>query len=427
MARSAEQSGGSASAGFKAVGAMVFVVAMALVVLLLVSARPGPEPFDPRSGQPSGARGLVLTLQSAGANVDDTRTVPGIDEVGVQRVLVLEDRLNDQQRTDLLNYVEAGGIVVVADPASSLHGGSGLDGGALEVRSPPSGANRSNVRTESNVTAGACTIGALAELRGVYVPNGVLFPVGPDEPQCLTTELPTTDFTGHSFVIVREIGAGLIIGLGDNEPFINRNLRRADNAGLAVVLLVPERDVNVTFLLGSDATQSVQDVGAGDDTLRDLVPTWVWMSITLSAIAFVLFAVSRSARVGRLVIEPIATPIAGSELVSATGNLMQRAGHSSHAGWLLLEHLHCDLCRTHGIDVAAPIADLDRAVAQRSGILEGDVDAVLRRTVKDAAGLINLTVTIDKLRHQVFGPPDVMPASLTDTNISPTEEKVTTP
>ncbi|MFT6293274.1 MAG: hypothetical protein ACJAR2_003896 [Ilumatobacter sp.] len=228
-------------------------------------------------------------------------------------------------------------------------------------------------------------------------------------------------------MIVREIGAGLIIGLGDNEPFINRNLRRADNAGLAVVLLVPERDVNVTFLLGSDASQSVQDVGSGDDTLRDLVPTWVWMSITLSAIAFVLFAVSRSARVGRLVVEPIATPIAGSELVSATGNLMQRAGHSSHAGWLLLEHLHGDLCRTHGIDVAAPIADLDRAVAQRSGILEGDVDAVLRRTVKDAAGLINLTCTIDKLRHQVFGQPDAMAASLTDTNISPTDERVTTP
>lgn len=426
MARSAEQGGGSASAGVKAIGAMVFVVAMALVVLLLVSARPGPEPFDPRSGQPSGARGLVLTLQSAGANVDDTRTVPVVDQVGQGRVLVLEDRLNDQQRTDLLDYVDSGGVVVVADPDSSLHGGSGIDGGALEVAGPSIGGFRTDVLTESNVRAGGCTIGALAEMRGVYVPAGVLFPVGPDDLQCLTTEGNSTDFSGHSFVIVRNFGAGLIIGLGDNEPFINRHLRRADNAGLAVSLLVPERGANVTFLLGSDASQSIQDVGSGDDTLRDLVPTWVWMAITLSAIAFVVFAVSRSTRVGRIVAEPIASPIAGSELVSATGNLMQRAGHASRAGWLLLEHLHRDLCRAHGVDVAASLADLDRAVTLRSGTQAGEVESVLRRTVNDAAGLIDLTSTIDRLRRQVFGQADAHTTSQTDANISPTDQRVTT-
>jgi hypothetical protein len=427
MARSAEPSGASASAGLKAVGAMVFVVAMALVVLLLVSARPGPEPFDPRSGQPSGARGLVLTLQSAGANVSDTRTVPGPDQVGEQRVLVLEDRLNDQQRTELLTFVDGGGVVVVADPDSSLHGGAGVDGGALEIVARPTGADRSDVLFESNVTAGDCTIGALAQMRGVYVPDGVLFPVGPDEEQCLTTAVSAGDDTGHSFVIVREIGSGLIVGLGDNEPFINRHLRRADNAGLAVALLVPERDTNVTFLLGSDASQSVQDVGSGDDTLRDLVPTWVWMAITLGAVAFVVFAISRSTRVGRLVVEPIASPIAGSELVSATGNLMQRAGHASRAGWLLLEHLHRDLCRAHGIDIAASLADLDRAVAHRSGTREGEVEDVLRQTVSSAEGLLDLTATIDRLRRQVFGHADRQFTSQTDSNSSPTDERVTTP
>jgi hypothetical protein len=157
------------------------------------------------------------------------------------------------------------------------------------------------------------------------------------------------------------------------------------------------------------------------------VPTWVWMSITLNAIAFVIFAVSRSVRVGRLVAEPIATPIAGSELVSATGNLMQRAGHASRAGWLLLEHLHRDLCRAHGVALAAPLADLDRAVALRSGTQEGVVDDVLRRTVNDAAGLSDLTAAIDRLRRQVFGRPGVHTNSQTEANISPTDQRVTTP
>ena len=138
MARAAASGSGDAP-GVKAVGAMVFVVVMALVVLLLIRARPAPEPFDPRSGQPSGARGLVLTMQAAGGDVTDTRSVPGIVDVDTARVLVLEDRLDDQQRAELLDFVEAGGIAVVADPGSALHGGSGLDGGATPVESPTTG------------------------------------------------------------------------------------------------------------------------------------------------------------------------------------------------------------------------------------------------------------------------------------------------
>ncbi len=268
---------------------------------------------------------------------------------------------------------------------------------------------------ERNVAPGTCTIGALAELRGVLVPNGVLFPVGPDEAQCFT-DPKGVDAANHSFVITREFGSGLIIGLGDNDAFTNTNLRLADNAGLAVSLLVPTVGSDVTFLIGRGASTTVSDVGSGDDTLRDLVPTWVWMSAVLGAVAFVVFAISRSVREGRIVVEPIATPIAGSELVSATGNLMQRAGHASRAGWLLQSRLHRDLCRVHRIDLAAPLADLDRAVSQRSGIAPGETEHLLRRTVGDSSGLHQLTDAIDQMRRIVFGD-DRQPA--------PTDERVT--
>ncbi len=408
MARSAVSGSGVASAGAKAVAAIVFVVVMALVVLLIVRARPAPEPFDPRSGQPSGARGLVLTLQAAGGDVVDTRDVPLPEDNARVRVLVLEDRLDDAQRDELLDFVAAGGVAVVADPDSTLHGGSGLDGGATPVTGN-GGSQRRDVDDEANVLVGTCNVAALAGLRGVFVPDGVLFPVGPDEPQCFTG-------TGTSFVIVREFGDGLIVGLGDNEPFVNRHLRRADNAGVLVTLLVPERGSDVAVLVGRGASPRVQDVGSGDETLRDLVPPWVWMSLALGAVAFVVFAISRSARVGRIVDEPLAAPIAGSELVSATGNLMQRAGHASRAGWLLLEQLHRDLCRAHGVDLAAPLTELDRAVAHRSGTPVGEIEFLLRRTVGDAAGLADLTESIDRVRRQV----------LADTNPNLRDERVTT-
>ncbi len=417
MARTATQSAG-ASGGVKAVGAMVFVLAMALVVLLLVRARPASEPYDPRSGQPDGARGLVLTLQDAGADVDSTREVPLPDRVASERILILEDRLDDEQRNAVLDFVEAGGVVVVADPSSSLHGGSDVDGGAIPVSGSSLAPERRDAAAERNVSPGRCTIAALGELRGVFVPSGVLFPVGPTEPQCFT-DAPGA--ANHSFVIVREFGAGLIVGLGDNDAFVNRSLRRSDNAGVMVSLLVPTRDTDVAFVTGRGASPTVSDVGGGDDTLRDLVPTWAWMSLVLGAVAFVVFAVSRSAREGRIVSEPVAAPIAGSELVSATGNLMQRAGHASRAGWLLMSRLHRDLCQAHGVDVNAPLADLDRAVAERSGVPPGETEHLLRRTASDNASLVSLTGSIDQMRQQVFGD-----SITSDSTTAPTDERVTT-
>ena len=420
MARSAVSGSGGASAGVKGAAALIFVIVMALVVLLLVRARPAPEPFDPRSGQPNGARGLVLTLQAAGADVVDSRDVPFPEENGNVRVLVMEDRLDDEQRDRLLDFAEAGGVVVVADPGSTLHGGSGVDGGATPIVED-TGGERRDVDDEANVFSGRCNIDALVDLRGVFVRDGVLFPVGPNEPQCFTDAVSGDGST--AFVIVRNFGAGLIVGVGDNESFTNRYLRRADNAGVLVSLLVPERGSDVTFLVGRGASQRVEDVGSGDETLRDLVPTWVWMSLVLGAVAFVVFAVSRSARVGRIVDEPLAAPIAGSELVSATGNLMQRAGHSSRAGWLLLEQLHRDLCRAHGVDIAAPLGELDRAVAQRSGTPVGEIEHLLRRTVSETTGLADLTANIDRVRREVFGDP----SRPTDQNPQSRDERVSTP
>lgn len=423
MTRLASQGSGAGS-GVRAVGAMVFVIVMALVVLLLVRARPASEPFDPRSGQPDGARGLVLTLQDAGADVRDARDVPDIDRVGSERLLVLEDRLDDEQRDAVLDFAEAGGVVVVADPESTLHGGSDTDGGSVEVFGDATDGERRDVEQERNVAPGRCTIGALTDLRGVFVPNGLLFPVGPSEVQCFTDPIGQ-DANNHSFVIVREFGDGLIIGLGDNDAFVNRSLRRADNSGLMATLLVPTRDSDVVFVIGRGANPTVRDVGSGDDTLRDLVPRWAWMSLLLGAVAFVVFAISRSAREGRIVSEPIATPIAGSELVSATGNLMQRAGHASRAGWLLLSRLHRDLCHAHGVDVNAPLADLDRAVSDRSGVAPGETEFLLRRTVSDNSSLVELTAAIDRMRQQVFGEPAVT-ATDSPGSTDSTEERVTT-
>ncbi len=383
---------GNVGAGKGLLAALV-VVGTALALLLIVRARPAPDPFDPRSSAADGATALVVLLERSGGDVSITRSAPapGTDT----RLLVIDDRLDDEQRGGALDFVEAGGLAVVADPASTLHGGPQADGGSTVVSGRALPADRLPVGVESNVATGTCSVGALEQLRGLYVPDGLLFPVGPAEPQCFGDD-------GHSFVIVRNIGDGIVVGLGDNEILVNRHLRRADNAGLATALLTPTGQSSVTILLGTGTATSVADVGEGEETLIDLVPPWVWMVLVLCALGFVVFAVSRSVRVGAVLDEPLVTPRAGSELVAATGNLMQRAKHTGRAGWLLQTRLHRDLCTELHIDLAAPLADLDRAVAERSTIAPGATEHLLRQTATDDSQLLALSGHIDRIRKDVL-------------------------
>jgi len=71
-----------------------------------------------------GASAAVLLLQKYGATVSITSQPPSAADAsrGV-RVLVIADRLSAEQRSSLLAFVGAGGIAIVADPASTLPGG----------------------------------------------------------------------------------------------------------------------------------------------------------------------------------------------------------------------------------------------------------------------------------------------------------------
>ena len=390
MSRTAAAESGAGAA--RGAVAAILVLGLALALLLLVRARPSAEPFDPRSSAADGTTALVEVLERSTGAIDIVREAPA---PGARtRVLVLLDRLDDDQRRTLFDFVEAGGVVVVADPESTIHGGPNLEGGSVAITAGGLLEERRSVDRESNVLPGDCNIAALDGLRGLFVPDGVLYPVGPNEPQCFGDE-------GQSFVIVRSVGSGTIVGLGDNEVFTNRDLRRADNAGLATALLLPSNGASVSILLGTGTNQTIADVGSGDDTLFDLVPPSVWMTLTLAGLGFVVFAISRSVRTGKVLDEPLVTPIAGSELVVATGNLMQRAKHASRAGWLLQTQFHRDLCRHLGVDTNAPLDELDQIAATRLDIEAGTVEAVLRSPVVDERELLALSTRLERLRKDV--------------------------
>lgn len=372
-------------------GARVGITALLLVVaavgmLLLLRAQPDPEPFDPRSAAGSGTRGLVVLLQHEGASVDVVRSAPAPGDE--HRVLILQDRLNDAQRRDLLAFVEAGGVVVVADPESALAGEVG-DTSTIADGLPAFEGNE--IDGQINVPLDQCDVAALSHLRGVFVRSGVRFH-GAAQAMCFRND-------SGSFAVVHRRGSGLIVQLGDNELFTNSLLRYADNGPLATALLAPSAGSHVDILLGSKAAKSAADIGSGEKTLTDLVRPGVWMAIVQLSIAFVVFALARAIRPGRPVREPAQVPIAGSELVVATGNLMQRAHHAERAGWLLRGNLYRALCKQYHLPPTSSIQALDAAVAARTSLPPGHVAATLEREVQDNTGLVALGSTLQEIRE----------------------------
>ncbi len=375
-------SGNGARVGLSA----LLVVAVAIIMLLLVRARPEAEPFDPRSSDPLGTRGLVLLLEQQGATVDIARSAP--EPGATSRVLVLQDRLNDSQRQALLQFVEAGGLVVMADPESSM-----LDGLAvartIEGEVPNFAGN--DPLEQLNVPLDFCDVPALALLRGLFVTTGSRFEVPDDARSCFAAD-------GDAFAVATVYGSGLIVQLGDNELFTNHLLRYADNGPLATALLAPTADARISILLGEEAAKSTADIGTGEKTLSDLLRPSVWMALAQLALAFIIFATARAVRPGRPVREPEQVPIAGSELVVATGTLMRRARHAERAGWMLRGNLYRALGRRYHLPANASIEALDEVVAANTSLPAGHVAAVLQRDVHDDKGLLELSNSLQAIR-----------------------------
>ena len=405
---SPRQAGGGGGGGAKSGVTAILLVAVAVAMMLLLRAEPSADPFDPRSEADSGTRGLVVLLQHQGADVDIVESVPqpGTD----RRVLVLQDRLNDDERRQLLQFVQAGGVVVMADPASELLGTLPRTTDVGDGELPPV----RDIDAEINVPLGECDVPALADLRGVFVRQGVLFHGDPGTGagtggaaavrRCFDDV--TAGGSHRAFVVASAQGDGVVVQLGDNELFTNRLLRYADNGPLATALLAPTTDSRVSILMSDGKVAEAATISSeGDDTLADLVRPGVWMALAQLALAFVVFAVARAVRPGRPVREPEQVPIAGSELVVATGALMHRAEHASRAGGLLRYNAHRELCRQFHLPVNTPVPALDATIAARTGIAPGSVSSVLQREVADADQLLHLSNDLHTIRRQTATEP----------------------
>ncbi|MEA2686084.1 MAG: hypothetical protein QOE93_1279 [Actinomycetota bacterium] len=333
--------------------------------------------LDPSSTSPSGTKALVDTLRLLGADVSVQSEAPGPADT---TALLLVDDLDDATRGAVAGWVAAGGTLVVTDVSSPLSPVVPVRGVELVFLDP-------ELRRD-------CNVPALADVDRIDAPGAILqeVPEGVGATGCFRLG------NDEAWLVVVPAGDGTIVAIGGASFLVNSRLDDADNGVLATTLLAPTRSERVVVLRPPAP-------GEGDRGLLDLVDRRVELAVVQLAVAFVVLVVWRSRRLGRPVLEPQPVPLAGSELVVAVGELLQRAKGREQAASVLRDDLRRWLADRLGLPPATPADVVAGAVAARTPDVTADeVLAVLAGGPPGGEDdLVALAHAVESIRRRVRG------------------------
>ncbi len=367
-------------------------VALGILVLVVAVRRPSGEgtPLDPAGTGSLGAKALVLLLREGGADVRVSARPPAPDR---RTAIVLRDTF-DQARTDaILDWVEDGGTLVVADPGSSLTR-------AQPYLSPINGAN------PVDELRGPCTaVPALRAVDRIRTGGSLVYERKGRDPgavSCFRRE-------DGDWLVATPLGRGTVVALGGAGPFVNENLDQGDAAGLAVALLAPQPRMATQVV--SDLAPDAGEIGAGEGaeegggTFAGL-PGAARVAGLQLLVVFLALALWRGRRLGRPVVEDPPVEIPGSELVVAVGELYQKGRHRRRAAQALSGQARRAVADRLGLPRRADTRTIAEVAASRTGIPVDQVHtAIDPPDPPDDEALVALARTTDELVARLGAPP----------------------
>lgn len=357
-------------------GRVLAGVAVAAIAIVVTGVVGGPRradgpPLAPEGTGPDGARAVLDTLRALGVDVTVGDVPPPAGATG----LLLSDALTDTDREALRDWVQAGGVLVLADPFSSL---------------APELAGSAAVGFTSPALEPACDSPLVADVQRVTAEGGFVYDLPGGAGGCF----PRND--GHWLADV-PTGAGRLIAAGSPLPFTNAELLADDHAVLAARLLTAAG--NRVHVLQGGA------VAGGGRPLLDLVPRSALVALAQGVLAFVVFAAWRARRLGAPISEPQPVVLPASETVVAAGNLLQRADATQAAAAALRDDLLSTLRDTLGLPADLQGRDLIDVVAARSSLPARRVAGVLAAPPPaDRAALVAYAQQVEALRGAVLRP-----------------------
>lgn len=328
-------------------------------------------PLDPRGTGPSGTAALVELLRAHGATVRLGGQVSEDDDV----VLQLADTLSGAPAARLDEWVRAGGRLVVADPSAPAARPDGV--GPL---------------TESS-TPGDCDIAALSDLREVRPALPALF--GPVEGSSICFREATA---GAGGIRMTTSGAGAVVAVAGTGPLLNTSLDEADNAALALRLLTPGTS-EIRILDPNRLLSDSDDVG--DGTVLGSLPVPGRQALAQLVLAFAVWGLARGRRLGRPVTEELPVPLPASDLVLATGRLLDRNDDPAAAAERLRRRAMRRLGVAVGLGATPDPVELVTALEGRPGVDPSMARRALLAPVSDNAALVSTAAHLDRLQKEL--------------------------
>ncbi len=375
--------------------AIVAVLVAALALLALNSnGELNREPFDPDSVGPLGYQGLVRLVRELGSDIDTSLT--DVDDLAdIDVVVIVQGDLDEVAADAVDEYVTDGGVVVVLDPTSLL--------------APVSQTVVPGESVSAERRSGDCDEPALSSVDRLEAPSLIAYGPGRSAAtsgagddavfeSCFRQISPARSGAAEASgpVSVADIGpnGGVIVAI-DPTLWVNDHIAQADNAVLAAAVLAPADGTRVGFL---ERTR----FATGDRSLWSLIDDGVRWGLLQVVLAGGLLMWWRGRRLGRPVPEVQPVALDGSDLVVATGALLQRSHRSSESAARLYDELHRLLVTRLGVAPGVPTAELAALVATRFGIDIGVVGAALSpATVTGEASLVTYSRHVRSVRHAV--------------------------
>ena len=359
------------------------VAALLLVVVGIALVTAGDAstglPYDPSSTEPDGTKALVMILEEVGAEVT---VLASTDELEVDTLVVLFDNLGESSVAAVEDFAEQGGTVLVADASGLLTFDQRLAAPAsLGLLEP--------------ALERSCDVPALAGVERVRAPGSPMFVVPDDATGCFQDD-------EAAWMLITGRGSGVVVMTGAPTFLTNGMITALDNAALAAAVLAPEPGTRVgvlrpSFTFGAD--------GEEQKSLSDLIPAGISGAAWQLLIAFGVVVLWRMRRLGKPVPEPQPVRLPGSELVVATGNLLQRIGARERAAELLRNDFRRTVAHRLGLSADLPSEELAQLTAQRTGVDRTDIFNALAETVPDTdAELVALAQRLEVLREALSAP-----------------------
>ncbi len=287
---------------------------------------------------------VALIGPARGLTVSDAANPPP----GGGTFVLLADLRTYEQDSAILQWVDQGGRLVLADPLSELAFRLlvGSRGGLAAIRTTTTlGAD---CAAPEAVAAGA------VEVRSSDLG---LESIGADAHSCFGG-------AAGSFLVARPLGAGMAVVLGGFSPFTNALLDHADNAAFAEQVLGASPPV----VFGSTVVPGTAAAVGREKGVWGSLPPAAKTALVAVAIAALFFVLVRGRRLGRPVLEEPLSPIPAGELVKATGKLYRKAGARAFAGDLMRTGTATQTARRLGMPAWTTPGALASAVSSATGL-----------------------------------------------------------